>query len=59
MKIITFARRWRRRINAVTVEEYPAGSTATVSNERAAAAVKAGVLVDAPIDPPADDQTQA
>lgn len=52
MKVITFARRWRRRVDERTVEEYPKDSTATVSNERAAAAHKAGVLAGEPADAP-------
>ena len=45
MKTITLARAWRDRLNDVTVEEYPAGWTGTVSNDRADRAVRAGVLV--------------
>jgi hypothetical protein len=52
MKVVTFARRWRRRLDETTVEEFPKGATATVNNDRAAAALKAGVLDGEPIDPP-------
>lgn len=45
MKTITLARAWRDRINDVTVEEYPAGWSGTVSNDRADRAKRADVLV--------------
>lgn len=44
MKTITLARTWRDRIDAVTVEEYPAGWSGAVSNDRAARAERAGVV---------------
>lgn len=45
MKTITLARAWRDRIDAVTVEEYPAGWSGAVSNDRADRAARAAVLV--------------
>ncbi|MFN3836819.1 MAG: hypothetical protein ACK4MI_03810 [Brevundimonas sp.] len=45
MKTITLARAWRDPINDVTVEEYPAGWTGAVSNDRADRAKRADVLV--------------
>ena len=52
MKSVRFARRWRRRLNDSTVEEYPAGASAVVSNARADAAQRAGVLDGQPVDAP-------
>lgn len=48
MKTITLARAWRDRIDAVTVEEYPAGWSGAVSNDRAIRAHRAGVLAPEP-----------
>lgn len=54
MKSVRFARRWRRRVNDATVEEYPAGVSAVVSNSRAEAAQRAGVLDGQPVDAPSE-----
>lgn len=48
MKTITLARVWRDRIDAVTVEEYPAGWSGEVTDDRAGRAKRAGVLAPAP-----------
>jgi hypothetical protein len=52
MKTIKLAKRWLNRVNDTTVHEYPANSTATVSDETAERAVKAGVLDGDPVDAP-------
>jgi hypothetical protein len=55
MKDVEFAKRWRRKISDTVVEEYSAGSKATVSVEVAKEAVAAGVLKGDPVDtPPAE-----
>lgn len=50
MKEIEFAKRWRRQKSETVVERYDAGTKATVSNEVAAEAAKAGVLKGDPVD---------
>lgn len=50
MKTIELAKRWRHRVNETTVEEYSAGAKVTVSNDRADAAKRAGVLKGDPVD---------
>ena len=45
MKTITLASRWTDRVDPVTTEEYPAGWSGEVSNDRADRASRAGVLV--------------
>lgn len=53
MKQITIGqKKWRNRVNDSTVHEYPAGSTATVSDETAERAVKANALAGDPVDAP-------
>lgn len=54
MKTVKFAKRWRNRVNDRTVHEYPAGSTATVADDTAERAAKAGVLDGDPVDAPAE-----
>lgn len=44
MKTVKFARTWPDRIDDTTVEEWPAGWSGEISDERAARAEKAGVL---------------
>lgn len=48
MKTITLASRWTDQIGPTTKEEYPAGWTGVVTNDRAERAERAGVLVPAP-----------
>lgn len=50
MKTVHFSARWLNRISDTVVEEYPAGSTAVVSDDRAAKAAAAGVLKGEPVD---------
>ena len=50
MKQVKFAKRWRDRRNDTTVEEYPAGWSGEISDERATRAVAAKVLDGDPID---------
>lgn len=45
MKTITLASRWTDQIAPTVKEEYPAGWSGTVSNDRADRAARAGVLV--------------
>lgn len=59
MKSVHFEKRWRWPTSETSYEEYAAGSTPTISDGRAAAAEKAGVLKSAPVDAPADDNTTA
>lgn len=55
MKDIELAKRWRRTVSETVVEEFPAGSKATVTAEVAKEAVAAGVLKGDPVDtPPAE-----
>lgn len=50
MKTVKFARTWPDRIDDTTVEEWPAGWSGEISDERAARAEKAGVLAGQPAD---------
>jgi len=50
MKTIKLKSRWIDRIDDVTTEEYPAGWSGDVSNDRADRAVKASVLDEEPAD---------
>ena len=60
MKDIELAKRWRRTVSETVVEEYPAGSKATVTAEVAKEAIAAGVLKGEPVDtPPADASTES
>lgn len=45
MKTITLATRWIDQIAPTVKEEYPAGWSGAVSNDRAERAARAGVLV--------------
>lgn len=54
MKTVEFAKRWRNRVSETVVHEYPAGSTAVVSEEAAKAASEAGVLKGEPVDAPVE-----
>jgi hypothetical protein len=59
VKDIELAKRWRRTVSETVVEEYPAGSKATVTAEVAKEAVAAGVLKGEPVDtPPAEAPTE-
>lgn len=51
MKTITLKAGWTDQIDAVTKEQYPAGWTGEVSNDRAERAERAGVLVTPDPDP--------
>lgn len=46
MKTITLKKRWIDHVSATTQEEYPAGWSGEVSNDRAERAHRAGVLAD-------------
>jgi len=48
MKTITLATRWTDQVAPTVREEYPAGWTGRVSEDRAERAAHAGVLVPAP-----------
>jgi hypothetical protein len=48
MKTITLKSRWIDRVDPVTTEEYPAGWSGEVTDDRAARAKRAGVLAPAP-----------
>lgn len=48
MKTITLKSRWIDQVDPVTREEYPAGWTGRVSDDRAERAARAGVLVPEP-----------
>lgn len=50
MKTVTFAKRWVHHVSDTVREEYPAGSTVDVSEDRAKAAQDAGVLKGEPVD---------
>jgi hypothetical protein len=52
VKTIKFAKRWRWPLTATSYEAYSAGDEVTVSNDRAEAAQKAGVLDGEPVDAP-------
>ncbi|QBX37225.1 hypothetical protein E4M02_02575 [Brevundimonas sp. S30B] len=44
MKPVEFAKAWRWPTSATSYEEYPAGFSGEISNDRAVAADRAGVL---------------
>lgn len=50
MKTVHFALRWLNRTSDTVVEEYPAGSTVDVSDDRAEKAKAEGVLKGDPVD---------
>lgn len=52
MKTVKFAKRWRWPLTATSYEAYSPGDEVTVSNDRAEAAQKAGVLDGEPVDAP-------
>lgn len=59
MKTVHFDKRWRWPISDTSYEEYVAGSSPTISDDRAAAAEKAGVLKSSPVDAPDGDKKPA
>lgn len=50
MKTVTFAKKWIHHVSDTVREEYPAGSTVDVSEDRAETAKGAGVLKGEPVD---------
>lgn len=58
MKDVEFAKRWRRKVSDTVVEEYSAGSKATVTEAVAKEAVTAGVLSGDPVDTPPEPQVE-
>ena len=52
MKTVKFAKSWRWPLSETSYEEYLAGAELPVSEDRAAAASKAGVLADDPAEAP-------
>lgn len=50
MQTVSFAKTWRWPLTETSYEEYPAGSKVDVSNDRAEAASKAGVLDGEPVE---------
>lgn len=52
MKKVKFSKRWRWPLTATSYEAYSPGDEVTVSNDRAEAAQKAGVLDGEPEDAP-------
>ena len=55
MKTITLKARWIDQVDPVTREEYPAGWSGEVTNDRAARAKAAGVLAPEPKSKPVAD----
>lgn len=54
MKDVKFAKRWRWPLSDAAYEQYQPGDALTISDDRAAAAEKAGVLDGAPAEPQAE-----